>query len=148
MSIPFNELDQCRFLSLNQISEPQDNSLRVLVEEARSSGIPEDITIAGTTIRGTQSIISDASCAAFELVWDTYIAYSVRNESFVSGNDYEQFEGRLFCIYSTSHYLDYIRKDTIASPDYPGPFQHYSINCLNHIIDVVAIHAPRITKVR
>jgi hypothetical protein len=143
-----DEINRCRYLYLGQISEPQDNSLRILIAEARGSGMPEDVIIAGVLVTGTQPIISDESCAAFELVWDTYVAYSVRNESFVSGNDYEQFEGRLFCVYSVSHYLDYIRKDTFADPAYPGPFQHYGINCLNHIIDIVSIQAPRITKVR
>lgn len=148
MSPLFDEINGCRFLYLGQISEPRDNSLRVRIEEARGNGISEDIVITGVPISGTQPIISDASCSAFDLVWDTYVAYSIRNESFVSGNDYERFEGKLFCVYSVSHYLDYIRKDTFATPDYPGPFQHYGINCLNHIIDVVSIHAPQIIKVR
>ena len=143
-----DEINHCRYLYLSQISEPRDNSLRVLIEEARASGIPEEIVIAGVPISGTQSVISDPTCAAFELFWDTYIAYSVRNESFVSSNDYERFEGRLFCVYSVSHYLDYISKDTFAAPDYPGSFQHYGINCLNHIVDVVSVNAPQISKVR
>jgi hypothetical protein len=43
-------------------------------------------------------------------------------------------------------FLDYVANGTSASEDYPGPFRHIGINCLNHIIDVVSDVVPRVRK--
>jgi hypothetical protein len=60
-------------------------------------------------------------------------------------DEYEVFEGGVFSIYSKSRYLDFIDVSTIASVDHPGPFKHYGINALNHIIDVVSTEPPTIS---
>jgi hypothetical protein len=39
------ELDSCRYLYLRELSEPEDNSLRLVVEEARPNRELEDIRL-------------------------------------------------------------------------------------------------------
>jgi hypothetical protein len=141
------EIRRCRYLDLERLEEPEANSLRIFVNEARVSGEPEDLVIGGVTIPGTGPIVTDKNCARFEFAWETYIAYSVCNESYTSANDYDRFEGDLFRVFSVSHFLDYIFGATFASSDYPGPFRHYGLVCLNHIVDVISTEEPHITQI-
>lgn len=80
-----------------------------------------------------------------QLEFESYIRYSILNESFTVWDDYEEFEGEIFRIFSKSRYLDFIAAGTIATEDYPGPFKHYGIAGLNHIVDIVSTVEPKIT---
>jgi hypothetical protein len=141
-------IDACEWLYLREIGEPKDNTLRLVVEEAKADGPPEDVEILpGRIMSGTRAIESDATCRAFELVWRTDVSYSVRNESFVAPDDGEVWEGRLFCRYSRSHFLEYVARATFAGADYPGPLQHWGVNCLNHIVDVVSADEPQVREI-
>src|SRR5436305_7065520 len=95
-----DEIDSCRFLFLRELSEPEENTLRVVVEEAKANGPPEDIEILGKVISGTRPIESDDTCRLFELIWPSYVAYAVRNESYTSWDDAEEWEGKFFRLYS------------------------------------------------
>jgi hypothetical protein len=144
-----DEIDDCRWIYLRELGEPEENALRLVIEEAKADGPPEDIEVLpGKVISGTLAIESDDSCRVFELVWPTYVCYSVRNESFCTMDKAEAWEGRLFCLYSKSHFLDYVSRATFASADYPGPLRHWGVNCLNHIIDVVSVSEPKVRRVR
>ena len=83
-----------------------------------------------------------------QMDFDSYIAYSVTNESFTSWDDYEEFEGKAFRIYKRSRYLDFIKVHTFACDDYPGHFEHYGIVCLDHIVNVVSVEKPVINEVK
>lgn len=140
-----NEIDDCQYIYLREFGEPKDNVLRLVIEEAKAGSLMQNTEVVpGVMVTGRRAIESDTSCQAFELVWPSYVSYSVRNESFCSLDKEEVWEGRLFCVYSKSHFLDYIARATFASKDYPGPVRHWGINCLNHIIDVVSTSEPQI----
>jgi hypothetical protein len=142
-------IDSCKWIFLREIGEPEENSLRLVIEEAKADGPAENREILpGKVIRGTRAIESDASCRAFELVWPSYVSYSVRNESFCTLDKEGVWEGRLFCRYSKSHFLDYVARATFASADYPGPLRHWGVNCLNHIVDVVSTAEPRVWEIK
>ena len=142
-------IDACKWIFLREIGESEENALRLIIEEAKSDGPPEDIEILpGKVISGTRAIESDTTCRAFDLVWPSYVSYSVRNESFCTLDKEEVWEGRLFCLYSKSHFLDYVARATFASTDYPGPLRHWGINCLNHIVDVVSIAEPQVRELK
>ncbi|MNI32283.1 hypothetical protein D3C73_861910 [compost metagenome] len=79
-----------------------------------------------------------------QLEFESYIGYSVLNESYTVRDDYEQFEGNIFRTFSKSRYLDFIKAGTIATIEYPGPFKHYGIAALNHIVDIVSTVEPKI----
>ena len=44
-------------------------------------------------------------------------------------------------VYSNSHFLSHIARDTGAHAE---PVQHYKLTCLNHLIDVAAYAPPEI----
>ncbi len=143
-----DQIDRHKYLYLTEIGEPEDNVLRLVIEEARANDEPEDMKIGDVILSGAMSIIADEFCYAYEVVFGSYVSYSVRNESFVGQDKTEEFVGRLFCTYSKSRFLDYVRAATFASDDYPGKLNHYGINCLNHIVDVVSVEEPAISILR
>ncbi|MGG0847798.1 hypothetical protein [Peribacillus simplex] len=93
------------------------------------------------------SIDVDETFPVIRIEFDWYISYSVRNESFTMLDEYEEFKGGIFCIYSKSRYLDFVKLSTIASDFHPEPYKHYGINALNHIIDVVSTDPPTISLI-
>ena len=138
-----------RYLYLTEVHEPRDLLLRLVVTEGRHaqsdhSG-PEGL---GGPASSYGAIVADERSAAYEIQFDQYIAYAVLNESFTVWDDEEKFEGTLFRTYSQSKFLAYVRAGTIASDDHPGPFKHYGVVCLNHIIEVASPRAPKITMLR
>jgi hypothetical protein len=143
-----DDIDDCNYLYLRELGEPEENVLRIIVEEARASGPPEDIEILGKVISGTRPIESDESCRLFEFIWPSYVAYSVCNELYTSWDDTEVWEGRLFRVYSKSHFRDYVAKATFASDDYPGPLHHWCLVCLNHVVDIIACVEPTVSQLR
>lgn len=77
-----------------------------------------------------------------QVEFESYIGYSILNESYTIWDDYEQFEGKIFRIFSKSRYLDFITLGTIATEEYPGPYKHYGIAALNHIVNIVSTSEP------
>jgi hypothetical protein len=143
-----DQIDKHKWLYLTAIGEPEDNVLRLVIEEARSDENPQTTKIGSLDLGETSGIVSDARCFAYELVFGRYVAYSVRDESFTQVDEEEVHTGRLACVYSKSKFLDYVRSSTFASDEYPGPITHYGFNCLNHIVDVAALGKPTITVIR
>jgi hypothetical protein len=132
---------------LDSISEPLDNYLRLTFNKSNVSKVPETINVGGFEIRDSYSIDIDYTLPIIQLDFECYIAYSVRNESYTALDDYEKFKGKIFRIYDKSRYLDFIKVGTFATDDYPGPFKHYGIICLNHIVDIVSTSEPIITEI-
>lgn len=143
-------IEACKWLYLNEIGEPADNELRLVITEAMS-GEPVDASVVAKEelpelreiLANSRPIVHGPGCRVFEIIWPCYIAYSVRNESFVSVNSSEVKTGRLFVEYSVSKYLDFVEAATFARADFPGPFKHWGINCLNHIVDIVSTDLPK-----
>jgi transposase-like protein len=142
------QIEHHKYLYLTEIGEPDINVLRIVIEEAKASGETRDVKVDSTKISDCRPIISDETCQKYEIVFGSYVAYCVRNESYTVMDESEKFTGRLFNIYSKSHFLDYVRAATIASEEYPGKFVHYGINCLDHIVDVVSVDEPEIRMLR
>jgi len=85
---PAEQLNRCSFLFLRQLHEPRDNSLRFIVEEAKAHnhlarqvnpGL--DDALAGI-LSGASPILSDSSSVSFEVLFDSYVSYTVTNESY------------------------------------------------------------------
>jgi hypothetical protein len=139
------QLDSVRYLYLRELSEPKDNSLRLVVEEAvvNSTGVvTSELPELDSIMKNASPIESAEGCAMFELYWQHYAAYLVTEELVGSnakdGYDDECYTGKLVRVYSNSHFLDHIARDTGGHIE---PLQHYKIVCLNHLIDVAA-YAP------
>jgi hypothetical protein len=146
--IMIEQIDKHKYLYLTAIGEPQDNMLRLVIEEACLDGPPESTFINGLDLGKTSDIVSDDRCFAYEILFERYVAYSIRNESYTQKDDEEIHTGRLACVYSKSKFLDYVKASTFASDDYPGPITHYGFNCLNHIVDIAALEEPIIKVIR
>lgn len=142
------ELNAVKYLYLQQLSEPTDNALRVVVQEAvenRSAParqpVPESPELA-EMLKDAWPIESIEGCKTFELYWKRYAAYLVSEEMFGSlatgGRDDEVFTGNILRVYSKSKFLDYFASWPLE------PIQHYKLLCLNHIIDIAAYATPKI----
>ena len=107
----------------------------------------EDIEIGDTKIEGSRAIITTDSSRVYQVYFPSYIAYSVLNESYTSADEYEEFEGKNYRVYSKSRFIDYVTQGTFATADYPGQFKHYGFVCLNHIIEVASQDEPTIKRV-
>nr|WP_260871282.1 hypothetical protein [Paenibacillus sp. Y412MC10] len=143
----YSELSMLKNIYLDQIFETQDNHLRLLFSRSKASEIAETVTIGEIEIKDSYSIDIDESLPHIQIDFEWYIGYSVRNESYTVWDDYEEFEGKIFRIYSKSRYLDFISTSTIATEEYPGPYKHYGISCLNHVIDIVSTTDPIIVEI-
>jgi hypothetical protein len=94
-------------------------------------------------LKDSWPIESTEGCKTFDLYWKHYAAYLVTEEmvgSIVRDDD-EVFSGKLLRLYSKSHFLDHLARDTGG---HPKPIQHYKVSCLNHLIDVAAYAPPEI----
>ena len=145
------QLNAVQYLHLRELSEPRDNSLRIVVEEAvvNHSGLikPELLELPELALlrEGASPIESVLGCKLFELYWNRYAAYLVTEELVGSnaknGYDDERYSGRLLRVYSQSHFLAHIAMDTGGHIE---QLQHYKLVCLNHLIDIAAYAPPEV----
>lgn len=133
---------------LNNLEEPQENFLRLAFIKSKTNVISEYINIGDKVIKNVHSIDYDYMNPLIQIDFESYIGYSILNESFTSMDHYEDFEGKAFRIYRKSRYLDFIKVGTFASEDYPGAFKHYGIVCFNHIIDIVSVSEPIVKEIQ
>jgi hypothetical protein len=135
------QLNSHKYLYLDHLFEEVDLELCILVDEAKvqggNSGASGDTSSYG-------AIVSDETCRKYRIVFKNYAAYSVRDESYADRYNEEEFTGNLFRVYSKSKFLDYVAASMIAFEDISGPYKHYGIVCLNHIINVASSHEPSI----
>jgi hypothetical protein len=146
------QMNSVSYLYLRELSEPRDNSLRLVVEEAVSNQLGDvnfqQLPELESIFKDAHPIESTPGCKKFELYWKRYVAYLVTEESVGSNAanecEDESFTGRLMRLYTVSHFLDHLKRDT------GGHFQdvqHYKVICLNHLIDIAAYSPPEIRVV-
>jgi hypothetical protein len=141
-------LDSAGYIYLRELSEPRDNSLRVVVQEAvvNPAGLvplhPELPELA-EILKDSSPIESTDACRSFELTWERYVAYLFTEECVGSCGNYddEKFTGKLFRVYTDSHFLNHLARDTGG---YTEPLLHYKLTCLNHLIDVASDAPPEV----
>jgi hypothetical protein len=146
---PAGQLNSAQYLYLRQLSEPRDNSLRLIVEEAVANRSrvwqpPELISSdLAHILRDAVPIEPIQGCRTFELYWKRYVAYLVTEEAVGScGNDNDEvYTGKLLRRYSKSNFLDHLARDTGG---HMRPLQHYKVICPNHLIDVASEDPPEI----
>jgi hypothetical protein len=141
-------LDACEYLFLRDLTELGAEGIRLVVEAGEPSSETTSAEIAGTVIPDCKVVESHALSGLWEVRWPSYVAYSVRNESFTTRDDSEKFTGHRFRRYSKSHFLDYVQQSTIATPDYPSVMHHIEVVCEDHVIDVVSVEQPVTIRLR
>jgi hypothetical protein len=144
-------LDWAKYLYLLELREPRDNSLCVVVREAvvNPDGLVRshpDVPELEELSRGGSPIESTDSCWTFELTWKHYVAYLVTEECVGSCGQYEDemFTGKLFRVYTKSHFLEHLARDTGG---HTAEVLHYKLTCLNHLVDVAAYGPPEIKQI-
>lgn len=87
----------------------------------------------------------------YEIYFQDYILYQVRDESYCSFDDHEEIRhGRYLITFEKSKLLSYLSGVTDVGQlrdgsFYPGKWTHYGIYTQNHVIDVISHTPPIIT---
>jgi len=139
-------LNSSKYLYLRELAEPKDNSLRITVDEAianRVERLPASAPGSNDALKDYHPIEHTRDCKGFELTWKHYIAYLVTEECVGSCGDYqdEMYTGKVFRVYSKSHFLEHLARDTGG---HTQPIHHYKLICLNHLVDVASYSPPAI----
>lgn len=139
-------LNRAEYLSLRHISEPEENSLLLVVEEeiadhTETVSNPDPASPLAEIRKGASPIKAVEGCRTFELKWSRYIAYLVTEEIVGSGGSREDevYTGNLLRVYTKSHFLDHLARDTGGHFE---PILHYKVICQNHLIDVASYSPP------
>ncbi len=141
-----DEINDCRSLFLADIQELGRGSLKLVVAEGLPVGEPESIIVGGVTIPNCTRVETTDRSRVFELVWAHYVGYAVLNESYASVDDDEQYEGSRFRVYAKSRFLDYMSHATFACDEHPGPTRHYCIAGEDHVVEVLSVDPPTVTR--
>lgn len=142
---------------LVKAEENDNNCVRFIVSLAREGEKGSNISDMG--IKGLEKILRKATPIypaeneVYEIMFEQYILYQTRNESYCSYDDYEIRQGKYFIVFKKSRLLDslpaitdcQISSDGVA---YPGEWVHYGIYCQNHIIDIISHNKPIIRKLK
>jgi hypothetical protein len=152
------QINSHNYLFLAEIGEPDENTLRIVIEAGRlgkqitekdlEKGTNEVEELINSIRSGSFPVIRGENCFVYEILFETYIAYSVRNESFCNWDEYEKFSGSVFRTYSNSRFLDYVKVATFAAQDFTGKFNHYGIIAARQNIDIASEIEPKIKLLR
>ncbi len=133
------------YLFLGNIEEPGTNSLRISINRATISSKSEDVIFDKHTIYNGHPIEIDKTSQVINIEFDSYVSYSVSDESFHFVNQEDEFIGNSVRLFTKSTYLDFVSNGTIAQDIYSyKELMHYQIVCLDHIIDIVSFDKPSI----
>jgi len=140
-----DSLNLVKYLYLRELTEPRDNSLRIVVQEAISNPpLPKLSEPAGKVVHISR-IESTDTCRTFELTWKRYVAYLVTEEVVGSRHHEDEiYTGKLFRTYTKSRFLDYMAQNTGG---HMNPVLHFQLLCLNHLIDVAAYDEPEFEQI-
>ena len=88
--------------------------------------------------------------AKIELIFENYLLYQVRNESYCVFDADEVHSGTYLCTFERSKLLDYLPRaiDIHLMPDgtnAPASWKHYGVYTQNQIIDVIARVEPAVS---
>lgn len=79
----------------------------------------------------------------WEIVFEDYILYQIRNESFCSFAPEESRTGKYLAVFETSKLLEYLPIAVDAGLlEHAAPWRHYGVFTQNQIIDIIAQAAP------
>ena len=146
-----NQINECEYLFVDRIRELEELTLELAVTEAKVQAevlVPRDESAVEQLRSGAHPIERDVTCRSFRLIFDArhMVSYTVLNELFGKFPEPpERFTGKLFRVFSWSHLLEFTKRTTHASDDFPGVLLHYQIVCLNHVVDVICTGPPRIS---
>ena len=82
----------------------------------------------------------------YEIVFENYIMYQIRNESFVNPDENTKISGKYFVIIKNSSYLKMVKNITFYNDIFDDKYIHYGIFSWNHVVDIISAKEPKIAK--
>lgn len=132
------------YFILDEIIENETYPLKITIQRETMNSQSEEVEIGKDVINDSYPIEMDNKLPVLQINFNSYVSYSVFDESFHIVED--KFKGNLIRIYEKSRYLDFVRQTTIAEQIYQDKeLFHYEIVCLDHVIDIVSFDKPIIT---
>ena len=134
---------------LTELKEETENELHIVISGA---AVGEDARdgdpVLDQILADCKPIIPDPS-RSFRMIFEDYIIYQVRNESYAAYDAAAEGTGTYLMQFEKSGFLDYFLRATNAcrmedGSFYPAPWKHYAIFTQNHVIDVIAQAEPRV----
>jgi hypothetical protein len=141
----FIKMGDVQSLFLGEITEPQVNSLKIIVHPAVYDTEIKPVMLGDIQVTTGREYWADTTKKT-EIEFDSYIGYSIRNESNCPYDPDEVYVGKLLRVYSHSKYLEFIKASTFILPNQEGKFKHFGIICEDHIIDVISVDDPRVSE--
>jgi hypothetical protein len=118
-------------ISFEQILEPITNEERLRITLNKSKNTT-DLLIHPHP---------DAKVTTLQLVFLNYVTYSVIYDDYTVENKEEVYHGQSFRIYQKSNLLE-------SLPNFSRrKLKHYSLNCIEHKVDIISYEEPKITEV-
>ena len=71
----------------------------------------------------------------YEIVFENYIMYQIRNESFANPDENSKISGKYF-----------VKNITFYNDIFDNKYMHYGIFSWNHVIDIISAEEPKIAK--
>lgn len=141
---------------LVSLSDGPDNELRIVIAPAvvgvagagpgdTGSGILNDILSKCRPIEPDKATL-------YEIYFENYIIYQVKNESYAAYDPDEILSGQYLAVVEKSKFLDSIDETTNAfqldnGTFFPGEWKQYSIYTQNHVIEIISHCPPKVTKI-
>ena len=151
-------LDSTKYLYLEHFGPADDlHSLKLEVVEGivgsqRTAGIInsthtgaiDDYDKVMETVTANSSLIEvTPESARFTIIFERYLAFSARDETYVIPEEEEDFSKKLRT-YDRSKFLDFVESSTWYWDD-QTPLSHHAVVCLNMVVDIVCRGNPRIS---
>jgi len=143
--------DHAPFLSL--LEESPDNVLHIRLHASSVAEVaaepPEGLSAPVAALVSRYRPIRPSG-RTIDILFEDYILYQVRNESYTIPSQGELQQGKYLVIYERSSLLEYLSVSTGACQGddgsfFPGPWTHYGICTQNQIIDVISHREPVLT---
>lgn len=141
---------------LVSLTDTEDNRLRIVIalamEGEEGEGLEEipetQRTKADEMLARSRPVYMDTT-RAYEIVFDRYVMYQTRNESYTVWDKYEIRRGNYLILFERSRLLDYAESVLFDFDDEETKRgrRHYGVYTEDHIIDIIANHPPTIRKI-
>jgi hypothetical protein len=136
---------------IESLEDGPGNRVRIVIREATHVGEPvgpEPGLDIPAIFHDARPLISGPGDRIVALTWHDYVAYSVISESYAGKEAASPpHDGRVVHTFGASHFLDYVRKASFASDEYPGPLLHHEIVTEQHVVNLVSDQPPEVRTV-
>ena len=133
------------------VTDSTDNELKIILALAKidRTGIHKGDNAKLNEILENAVPVQADEDDLYEIVFERYIIYQCRNESYTAFDDKEIRYGKYLVTFEKSRLLDFYENVIFDfdSIDTKTKRKHYGIISANHIIDVIANELPIITKI-